>query len=44
MKVSYPGESTGVITLDALLNAESEDALLKLFREALQGGKDKVIY
>jgi anti-anti-sigma factor len=43
MKVSYPGESTSVITLDAFLNAESEDTLLKQLAEASQRGKVKVI-
>ena len=43
MKVSYTGNSTVVITLDAFLNAESEDDLLKHLAEASQNGNDKVI-
>jgi anti-anti-sigma factor len=43
MKLSSLNKSTSVITLDALLNAESEDSLFDHLREALQSGNDKVI-
>jgi anti-anti-sigma factor len=43
MKLSSLNKSTSVITLDALLNAESEDSLFVHLREALQSGNDKVI-
>ena len=43
MKLSSLNKFTSVITLDAFLNAESEDALFANLTETLQGGKDKVI-
>ena len=43
MKLSSLNESTSVITLDAFLNAKSEDALFKHLEEASQRGEDKVI-
>ncbi|MFC2041901.1 STAS domain-containing protein [Chloroflexota bacterium] len=43
MKLSSLNKSTSVITLDAILNAESEDSLFTHLREALQSGNDKVI-
>jgi anti-anti-sigma factor len=43
MKLSSLNKPTSVITLDALLNAESEGRLLAHLTEALQKGKDKVI-
>ncbi|MBN2463549.1 MAG: anti-sigma factor antagonist [Dehalococcoidia bacterium] len=43
MQLSSLNESTSVITLDAFINAESEDALFAHLTEALQRGKDKVV-
>jgi len=43
MNLSSLNKSTSVITLDALLNAESEASLFAHLREALQSGNDKVI-
>ncbi len=43
MKLSPLGKSTGVISLDAFLHAESAEPFFEHFTEALQGGKDKLI-
>jgi len=43
MKSFSLNKPTSVITLDAFLNAESEDPLFVHLRKALQSGKDKVI-
>jgi anti-anti-sigma factor len=43
MKLYSLTKSIGVITLDAFLNTESEEALFAHITEGLQGGKDKVI-
>jgi len=43
MKSSSLSKPTSVITLDAFLNAESEDPLFAHLTDGLQGGKDEVI-
>jgi anti-anti-sigma factor len=43
MKLSFLNKSVIVITLDAFLNAESEDPLFVHLRKALRRGKNKVI-